>query len=244
MAHSDFVHYSLLQSSLLWFHITLFVFWVGADMGVYIAHFYILDRNLSLETRLVAAKILRAVDFFPRISMSLFLASGVALISMNPLGEPFRGWPLALVLIASAIWAAATIFLFIRSGGPVRGGERFGHFVEKGDKYGKVVVVAILALIGLYVLFADTPFGAESNPKWLGIKVLLYAGAIASAVGMEMSLAPFNAAFVELLTVGSSEDVEKRLHDGLIKCRPWAYAIWITVACAAFVGLWKPGSTY
>ncbi|MEV0593481.1 hypothetical protein [Nonomuraea cavernae] len=244
MEASEFVHYSLLQSSLLWVHIVLFVLWLGADMGVYLAHLQIINRKLSTEARFTAAGIMRVIDFFPRVSMTLFLASGVSLMALNPLGEPFRGWPLVTILLLCLLWAGVTIYLFRRSGRPPSSPDRLGHFLERADFIGKAVVALAIAAIAIYVMVTPAPFGATSNPTWLGAKVLLYAIAVGSAVGMERVLLPFGQAFTKLAESGSSPEVERQLGKTLRGARPYAYTIWICVALAAFLGLWKPGSTF
>jgi hypothetical protein len=31
------------------------------------------------------------------------------------------------------------------------------------------------------------------------------------------------------------------MHDGIMACRPYVWAIWIGVALSAWLGIWKPG---
>lgn len=243
MQISEFVAYSFPQAALIWFHIVLFVLWLGADMGVYVAHFYILKKDLSVEGRLTAASILRQVDFFPRISMALFLVSGVALIAINPLGERFLGWPMLLTLAFTVLWVSSTVYLFRRSGRPPLISDPVGHIVERLDQVAKIAVASCLIGVAVYTIAADEPFGVSSNPKWLGVKVLLYGTAVASAVGMELVLVPFGQAFGELVVSGSTKEVEAQIRRNLLRCRPFVYAIWISVACAALLGVWKPGTT-
>ena len=42
----------------------------------------------------------------------------------------------------------------------------------------------------------------QTNPKWLGLKIMLYATAIAAGLGIRLTLRPFGAAFGTLMTKG------------------------------------------
>ena len=50
-------------------------------------------------------------------------------------------------------------------------------------------------------------------------------------------------AFGQLVTSGSTPEVEKAILGSIKRCEPWVYAIWTLVLVAAFLGVVKPGST-
>ena len=231
--------YTGLHGFLIWFHLLLFTMWLGADMGVYYAHRFILLRERSVDARLVAAQIMRGIDLLPRLAMALFLASGTTLIAVDPLGHRFAGAPLAAVWVGTTGWVAVTVYLFVR-GDPATG--RLHRAVATVDRYGRVVLAVGLIGVATYTLAAPHPFGVNTNPRWLGAKVLLYALCILLALGIEANLRPFGAAFTELVTTGSSPDVEHRLRRSLRRCIPYVYLLWACVAAAALLGVMKPGA--
>ena len=60
---------------LIFFHIILFVYWLGADLGVYYASKFVVKPELSIDARGMAAKIMEFVDLSPRVAIVLFLPS-------------------------------------------------------------------------------------------------------------------------------------------------------------------------
>ncbi|MFQ5635893.1 MAG: hypothetical protein ACE5G3_11270, partial [Gammaproteobacteria bacterium] len=54
---------------LIIFHLLLFVYWLGGDMGVFYSSGMVIDSKLSNPARVIAAKIMITLDFVPRICM-------------------------------------------------------------------------------------------------------------------------------------------------------------------------------
>ena len=61
---------------LIIFHLLLFVYWLGGDMGVFYSSGMVIDPKLSNSARVTAAKIMIDLDFVPRICMTLTLTVG------------------------------------------------------------------------------------------------------------------------------------------------------------------------
>ncbi|MDP7297072.1 MAG: hypothetical protein QGF92_06425, partial [Gammaproteobacteria bacterium] len=59
-----------LYDFLLVFHLLLFVYWLGGDLGVYYSSGMVVDPKLSNSARVTAAKIMVNLDFVPRICMT------------------------------------------------------------------------------------------------------------------------------------------------------------------------------
>ena len=87
------------------------------------------------------------------------------------------------------------------------------------------------------------PFGVDTNPKWLGVKVIAYGLCIFCGVMIRRMLLPFGPAFAHLVTTGSTPEVEQRILGSIRRCEPWVYAIWALVLAAAALGVFKPGTT-
>ena len=75
---------------LMIFHLLLFVYWLGSDMGVFYSSGMAIDSKLSNAARVTASKIMIDLDFVPRICMSLMLTVGGLLSGMmeNPIEHP------------------------------------------------------------------------------------------------------------------------------------------------------------
>ena len=227
------------ESVALFLHIALFAYWLGGDVGVFYASRYIIKSELGAESRAVATKIMHATDIAPRISLVLILPTGITLMAEGPLGDDFfvHGWLLALVWVCGLAWLAVSLIDY-------RGGDTpLARLSQKADLLVRYALSAALVAVGLYTIIATDPFGVDTNPKWLGAKVVAYALCIFSGVMIRRQLKPFGPAFGKLVTSGSTPEVEKAILGSIKRCEPWVYAIWALVLLAALLGVMKPGST-
>jgi hypothetical protein len=219
-------------------HILLFVYWLGGDLGVYYSSRFIIKPELQPETRAVAAKIMVGCDMAPRFSLILFGASGLTLMYYGPLGEEFflTGWMLALAWVGTLAWAAVSL-------AEARNGSRHTHLWHTADLWVRYLLSAVLVGFAIYTIVVSEPFGVDTNPKWLGAKLLAYGLCIFSGVMIRRALKPFGPAFGKLMTTGSTPEVEQGIVGSIRRSEPWVYCIWFMVLAAAVLGVIKPGST-
>ncbi|MBS4751451.1 hypothetical protein KG112_01355 [Nocardioides sp. zg-ZUI104] len=218
-------------------HIVLFVYWLGGDLGVYYSSRFIIKPELSPETRAIAAKIMVGCDMAPRFSLILFGASGVTLMYYGPLGEEsfLTGWMVALAWVATLVWAYLSLQEARTGGQPSHG------FFHRADLVIRHVAALVLVAMGLYAVVVSDPFGVETNPKWLGAKVVFYGLSIFCGIMIRRALKPFGPSFGRLMTEGSSPEVEDGIVGSIRRSEPWVYAIWFFVLAAAVLGVIKPG---
>ncbi|GAA3203377.1 hypothetical protein GCM10010468_17440 [Actinocorallia longicatena] len=221
-------------------HLVLFVFWLGGDLGVFYSSRFVLRPDLSPPARSTALQIMSGLDLGPKICLVLFLPSGVTLMAADPHGatlfgrDPFA-WPLVVAVWVFALaWLAATIADHRTHG-------RY-PWVRRADWTVRITLIAALAGLALYTLLAAEPFGVDTNPKWLGGKLLLYTAAIGCGLGIRLTLRPFGPAFGALMTSGSTPDVERALKRSVDGCLPYVFGIWASVLLAAVLGVLKPGA--
>jgi hypothetical protein len=60
-------------------HILLFVYWLGADAGLYLVMVFVKNGTLSFETRATLIRLAFYIDLFPRICFALILPVGMHL---------------------------------------------------------------------------------------------------------------------------------------------------------------------
>jgi hypothetical protein len=227
------------HSLAVFLHVVLFAYWLGGDVGVYYASRYILKSDLGPEARAVSTKIMHGVDIAPRISLVLFLPSGVTLMALGPLGDEFfvRGWLLVLVWVCGLAWLTVSLIDY-------RGGDTpMARLSQRADLVVRYALSAGLVGVAIYTMLAAEPFGVDTNPKWLGGKVAAYGLCIFCGVMIRRQLLPFGPAFGKLVTSGSTPEVEKAILGSIRRCEPWVYGIWTLVLVAALLGVVKPGST-
>lgn len=221
-------------------HLVLFVFWLGGDLGVFYSSRFVIRPTLTPAARATALSIMSGLDLGPKICLVLFLPSGVTLMACAPHGAKLFGivlfpwWFVALVWLFGLGWLALTITQHRTHG-------RIG-WVFRSDLAVRFAVIAGMAVAGVYTLFAHDPFGVTTNPRWLGGKILLYTLAIASGLGIRVTLRPFGAAFGALMTTGSTPEVEKAIRRSVDGCLPYVWLIWLSVLGAATLGVLKPGA--
>jgi len=216
-------------------HVVLFVFWLGGDLGVYVSSRFVLRTDLTPAARSTALNIMLGLDLGPRVCLVLFLPSGVTLMALEPHGaDLFTWWGVILVWIFSLGWLGLTVHEHLRHGAhPV---------VPAIDRLIRCAVVVGMLGAGAYTIAVDEPFGVTTHPRWLGVKVVLYATAIACGLGIRARLRPFGPAFGELMGSGSTPDVEARLKRSIEGCVPFVLGIWVSVLAAAALGVLKPGA--
>jgi hypothetical protein len=219
-------------------HIVLFVFWLGGDLGVFWSSRFVLKPDLSPQARLTALKIMSGLDLGPKICLVLFLPSGLTLMALEPHGaqvfglNPF-GWPVVV-----AVWLFAFGWLWATITDHHHPGQR--PWVRKADWTIRISLITVLAGTALYTLIAPSPFGVDTNPKWLGAKILLYSIAIGCGLGIRLTLRSFGPAFAAMMAGSSTPEVERRLTRSIDGCLPYVWGIWGSVLAAAALGVLKP----
>ena len=218
-------------------HLLLLTYWLGADLGVFYSSRYVLKPELTPASRAVALKIMAWLDVAPRLCLVLFLPSGVTLMALDDYGKDiFAGWPLVGVWAAGLAWLGLVLADHVLHESPLHA------LVRRLDLLVRFAVVIGLLGSAAYALVADSPFGVDTNPKWLGGKVALYAVAVGCGIAIRFRLRPFPAAFGRLLTSGSSPEVEHDLRGAIVGSQPYVAAIWLCVLGSAVLGVVKPGA--
>ena len=218
-------------------HLLLLTYWLGADLGVFYSSRYVLRPDLSPESRATALKIMSWLDVTPRLCLVLFLPSGVSLMAFDDYGRDiFAGWPLVLVWVAGLAWLGLVLADHVMHDSPLH------SLVRRVDLGVRFAVVIGLLGSAVYTLVATEPFGVETNPKWLGGKVALYALAIACGIAIRFRLRPFGPAFGALMTSGSTPAVERDLRASIVGSQPFVAGIWLCVLGSAVLGVVKPGA--
>ncbi|MEV6300024.1 hypothetical protein AB0M02_11540 [Actinoplanes sp. NPDC051861] len=225
----------------LYLHIVLMVFWLGGDLGVFYSSRYVIDPALAPAARLTALKIMSGLDLGPKICLILFLPSGLTLISLDAHGGSVFGIDLLPWWLLLPVWLGAFGWLWLMYTDHHEPGRH--PLVRRADWTIRIAVVAGMAATGVYTLVAAEPFGVDTNPKWLGGKVLLYALAIAAGLGIRRTLRPFGAAFATVMAGGADGETERVLKSSVNGCLPYVWAIWTSVLLAGLLGVAKPLAT-
>lgn len=208
-------------------HLLVFVYWLGGDLGAFYASFTLSDANAAPAARLAAAKVVANVDMAPRTALILALPTGATLAAAE-------GWwalsPVAQgsLWIACLLWLALAWRLHLKHAPP-------GSALRVLDLAIRWSALAALAGAGAAALV-----GALDLPLFLALKLLLLAAAIGAGLAVRGALKAFGPALGRLAAGDAGPETNAVIAGGLARVRPAVVLIWLTLAAAAFLGLWAP----
>jgi hypothetical protein len=210
-------------------HILLFVYWLGADLGVFHAARYVSRSDLPLQERLRFLELLLKIDMAPRTALVSIIPVGFTLAAQAGLAPFAAGW-LPAIWLASIAWLGLTWFLHLnprhaRAAALVR----FDQFVRIG------VVVAFVTT-GTLTLAGHGPL----LTGWLGAKFVLFGGVIVAGLLLRLTIREWVRGFAELRTPDGVDAGNARVLAAAARARIYAYVLWALVAAIAFLGVVKP----
>jgi hypothetical protein len=211
---------------LVYAHILLMVFWLGTDLGVFIAGLYFLSPRLSLERRRMAIELGLVVDRFPRICFVLMLPVGLQLAFLRRL-LPVSAKAMIVIWIASLAWMTVVIGI-MRSHGTAR-----GRALQRVERVVLVCTFIVLTTTG-------TILWRASAPVWLVGKLWAFASICLFAILLEISFGPSLATFTTIATHGSTAQLEEKLRRSMYWTYAWVLGIYAAVLVAGFLGTVKP----
>jgi hypothetical protein len=207
-------------------HLIAMVYWLGGDLGTYYSSRYVVDPRLSPAQRHIALKIMLGCDQGPKLCMPLIFAIGFTMAAQ----VGFIAVPVAVtvaVWVIALLWFANVNLLYFLQDAALK--ARLSR-IDLGFRF--VVVIGLL-FAGIGALVGDSFIRAD----WLAAKFIVFAGLVACGIYIRLQLKPFASAFGQLMTQGSSPDVEATLSRSLARCRPPVYLIWAGIVLSAALGL-------
>ena len=96
-------------------HIIAFVYWLGGDLGTFLASNQVLNRELSPQSRQVALKIMLACDMGPKLAMPLILPLGVHMAWLGGV-LTLPATAIALIWLLALYWFSVVMILFLQEG--------------------------------------------------------------------------------------------------------------------------------
>jgi len=211
----------------VFFHVLLFVFWLGTDVGVFLAARISERGELSVETRSTVLGLGMVLDRLPRSALALIVPSGLGLAVHSgqlslPQGFVLAAWAFAL------FWLAVLWMGFLNPQSKTEQRAMLFNFAMNA-----VLAVAVLAA-GIYLLST----GAAAS--WLALKVLLVGFIFVCGVTLDVLFKPAVEAFVEITTAGASDELNEKYSRAIGPVYLIVLAIYAAVLAAAWLGIAKP----
>jgi len=211
---------------LKYFHILLFVFWLGTDMGTFYSSRFVIDPKLSGPQRATALQILLGCDLGPRIAMPLIMPTGLHMASIIGL---FKISTLGLVFIwlAGVVWLALVLSLHFGKD------EATKAKLSKIDFWIRPIIVIGVGAIALYSLYQPTYITAP----YLAWKLLIVCGLILCGLAIRYHLGIFKPAFKNMMMGQDLDNANHIIKKKMSDCMPYVYGIWIGLLLNAALGL-------
>ncbi|WP_298477728.1 hypothetical protein [uncultured Maribacter sp.] len=211
---------------LKYFHILLFVFWLGTDMGTYYSSKFVINPKLSGAQRSTALQILLGCDLGPRIAMPLIMPTGIHMASLMGIMKVTN-------LGLGLIWGFGILWLFLVLKVHFGKDEVQKKKLKNVDFWIRPIIVFGVSTFAIYNLF---------NPdyilvSWVSYKLLIVCGLILCGLGIRYHLGKFTPAFINLLQGHNVEKSNTIMKVRMDKCLPYVYGIWIGLLVNAALGV-------
>lgn len=213
----------------LYAHILLFVYWLGADLGVLILARAVRRADLSFEQRALLLRMALLIDVTPRIAFVLMfpvgfrLAADLGLVAAGPVAH-------AAVWVSAGAWLALVIAIGRNEGKPLGAHLMQFHLVLQG------VLAVLFVGLGVSSLLGHGPFVGA----WLAAKVALFGLIFACAIGIDWEFRPIGPAFQRLATEGSGPEVERAIAGSIDGAIRWVLALYGLLLVSGLLGTAKP----
>ena len=221
---------SVAYDVVLLLHVLSFVYWLGADLGVFYGARFAANPRFSLETRVTVADIMAFVDLFPRLCVPIAGVSGITLAVLSGQLSPGPLW-LWAALIVAGVWIAFILWIYANR----KQRQKISVLVAV-DPWLRAFVLVILLLMGVVAL---TGQGITQNMS-IAVKLLIYAAAIFMSLVLRHLFRPYRPALARLVAGSGTQEDDAIMQDAFARTRPAVLLLWACTIAAASVGLWQP----
>lgn len=212
---------------LLFVHVLLFVFWLGTDVGVFLAAKISEKGELSGETRATVLQLGMVLDRLPRSALTLIFPTGMQLaINLGQLDiAPGVG---AAVWVVSLAWLGVLWVGFLKPQTPTEQRVMLFNFAMNA-----LLAVAVSGY-AIYLLMGD------GIATWLALKILMVGLIFVAGVLLDALFKPAVEAFLEIVSQGGTAERDEKYSRAIAPVYIVVLAIYALVLIAAYLGLAKP----
>ena len=213
----------------LYAHVLMFVYWLGADLGVFTLALALKNPTYTVEQRALLMRMSLLIDMTPRAAMALIAPVGLHLAeSLGLVNVP--GWLTPIIWVVAFCWIVGEIVAFRNMGKPIAMRFYMGT--------GTIMLIACLGFtgFGLKSLLSGAPFLAT----WLSLKVFLFGLVFFVSIMMAVFYAPIEAILERLREQGSTPEIEADIRSHVNKGAFFTVVLFLLLATMGFLGLAKP----
>lgn len=215
---------------LVFFHLLLFVLWLGADVGVFMLGQHFRRRaQYDLPQRMVLLQLLVNLDMVPRTAWALMVPLTISMVAAGGYWDvPL--WGIALSWLVGGIWIWLVWDAHLHDQTPRAARDRR---IESWLKYGLTAFYLVLGVVSLST-------GEPLAPVWLATKALMFGLIFLAAIMIDVAFKPLGPQLMALLGQGSSDETELPLLRTMNTTRIWVWVVYALLLATAFLGNVKP----
>lgn len=217
--------------NLVFFHLLLFVVWLGGDLGVFVLGQHFRRRHYSLPERLTLLKLLVVVDLGPRTAWALMVPSSLTLLLAG------GWWPGLPPLAVAASWIVGIAWLWLVWDAHAHGQTPRAARNRRVEAWLRTLLTAFYLGLGGVSLLADAPLA----PDWLAAKALLFGLVFAAAIMIDRAFRPVGPLLGALIAEGSTDATEVPLRRAMDGTRRWVLMLYALLVAIAWAGNVKLG---
>ena len=211
----------------LYLHILLLVFWVGTDLGVFLAAKYSERAALSYETRATLLQLGMVLDRLPRSALTLIIPSGLSLAH----AAGFDSYPPSLL---PAAWMVAGAWLLVLWRGFMSGDPAVQERCALINWLMNMAMAVVVSTAALYLLLMT------SSPLWLSLKMLAVGGIFIIGTLLDYFFRPAVGYFAALAERPDEPELNALYSRALAPVYVTVLTIYALALAAAALGVFKP----
>lgn len=219
----------MLFQVLLVAHITVLGYWLGAELVINSTYRYVsYGSNMPFAERDRLMSHVMHVDQHVRYALVLQAGLGFALAALY--GFVPGGSGTALVTGGLCVlWLA-----FVEAVHRLRH-HASGRILGSIDRWSRYLFMALLLAIACSLIGGDW-----AMPSWLRIKLALFAGVMASGVGIRLALISHFRTWKVMAEEGPNDTTNAIIRRTYVRATSVLVVLWIFIAAVVVMSIWKP----
>lgn len=220
----------LAYPTMVYVHLLLFVLWLGADVGVFLAGQHFRKRHLyTLDQRIALLKLLVLIDMTPRSAWALMVPVSLSVVKLGGY------WDVPALVLAGA-WLIGGGWLWLVWDAHAHDMTPRAARDRKIESWLRYALTLFYLWLGAQSLITGAPLA----PVWLASKALLFGLIFAAAIMIDVSFKPVGPQLGRLLKEGSSDETEVPLRATMDRTRIWVMAVYLLLIATSYLGNVKP----
>jgi hypothetical protein len=214
-----------MDSTLLVLHVLGWVFWLGTDVGVFIACRHAEKPELSVQTRLTLLQVGMILDRMPRMAVPVVWGTGMLMAAQ-------MGYVLvtpSVTIPFSLFWIAVTWVVVFQP----QGSARYRYAVQAQN------VIYLIVILGMGI-GCTWLLNSGDIPLWLALKGYAYVIIGVSAILLERWFHPVAASVLQLAEKGPTVDLDRHITSELRPVYATVLCIYAGTLLAGIAGLLNP----